>query len=67
MHKPGAHVLSRALPLVGALSRRLGRRSRCAGRAEKLSDHLLKDIGLSRSELLIRRLEGPGRGGRSCR
>ena len=61
------HVLSLALPLVGALSRRLGRRSRCAGRAEKLSDHLLKDIGLSRSELLIRRLEGSGRCGRSCR
>lgn len=67
MHKPGAHVLSLALPLVGALSRRIGRRSRGAGRAEKLSDHLLKDIGLSRSELLIRRLERPSRCGGRCR
>lgn len=62
MHKPGANVLSLALPLVGALSRRIGRRRRFEGRVEKLSDHLLKDLGLSPSDLVIRRLQAPKRG-----
>lgn len=66
MHKPGAPILSLASPLVGALSRRIGRRMRVAERAEKLSDHLLKDIGLSHSELLVRSLQGPGRGRKRC-